>query len=152
METRLYNKISQWLKVIGNTIINLPTYVPDNLKWFERDGLETWYRKNKCDNFLEDTDSHFKSTRIVNFDMIRNGTKLDLEKIKQYQTIDHDEMKKFPEKYHQQIYSSIFRNVERKDLHVNGQLIKEHFTNKKKAVGRGKFLKQCKDSMCAKYW
>ena len=84
--------------------------------------------------------------------MIRNGTKLDSENIKQYQTVDHDEIKKFPEKYHQQIYSSIFRNVERKDLHVNGQLIKEHFTNKKKAVGRGKFLEQCKDSIHVKNW
>lgn len=102
--------------------------------------------------FLEDTDSRFKNTRIVNFDVIRNGTKLDPEKIEQYQPVDHDEIKKFPKKYHQQICSSIFRNVEHKDLHVNGQLIKEHFTNMKKAVGRGKFLKQCKDSMYAKYW
>ena len=30
----------------------IPTYVPDNLKWFERDGLETWYRKNKCDDLF----------------------------------------------------------------------------------------------------
>ena len=65
--------------------------------------------------------------------MIKNGKKFDSEKIKQYQTIDHDEIKKFPEKYHDQIYSSIFRNVERKDLHVNGQLINEHFNNKKKS-------------------
>ena len=94
----------------------IPTHVSDNLKWLERDGIETWYRKNKCDDFLGDTDSHFKNTRIVNFDVIRNGTKLDPEKIEQYQTVDHDEIKKFPEEYHQQIYSSIFRNVEHKDL------------------------------------
>ena len=132
--------------------IFIPTYVPDNLKWFKRDGLETWYRKNQCDEFLEDTGSHSKNRRVVNFDTIKNGKRLDPEKIKQYQTIDHDEIKKFPEKYHDQIYSSIFRNVERKHLHVIGQLINEHFNNKKKAVGRGKFLKQFKDNLYAKYW
>ena len=41
----------------GNTYI--PSYVPNNLKWFERDGLETWYKKNKCDDFLSNTDLHF---------------------------------------------------------------------------------------------
>ena len=37
----------------------IPSYVPDNLKCFERDGLETWYKKNKCDDFLSNTDLHF---------------------------------------------------------------------------------------------
>ena len=26
----------------------VPKYVQKNLKWFERDGLETWYQQNKC--------------------------------------------------------------------------------------------------------
>lgn len=34
-------------------------FIPDNLKWYERDGLDTWYLKGKCDNFLSDTDSYF---------------------------------------------------------------------------------------------
>ena len=59
--------------------IFIRAYVPDNLKWFERDGLETWYRKNKYDQFMEDTDSHFKNRRLVNFDMMKNGKKLDSE-------------------------------------------------------------------------
>ena len=59
--------------------IFIPAYVPDNLKWFERVGLETWYRKNKYDQFMEDTDSHFKNRRLVNFDMMKNGKKLDSE-------------------------------------------------------------------------
>ena len=24
----------------------IPNYVPNNLKWFERDGLKTWCKKN----------------------------------------------------------------------------------------------------------
>ena len=65
-----------WIKRCSNTWQYdnkfVPIFVPDNLKWFERDLLETWSRKNKCDEFLKDTDSHFKSRHIVNFDMITN--------------------------------------------------------------------------------
>ena len=28
---------------VDNTF--MPQYVPNDLKWFERDGLETWYRQ-----------------------------------------------------------------------------------------------------------
>ena len=38
----------------------IPKYVPNNLKWYERDGLGTWYLQNKCNEFLEDTDLHLK--------------------------------------------------------------------------------------------
>ena len=55
----------------------IPSYVPDNLKCFGRDGLETWYKKNKCDDFLTNTDLHLKKMKIVNFDMIRNGDKME---------------------------------------------------------------------------
>ena len=55
----------------------IPSYVPDNLKCFERDGLETWYKKNKCDDFLTNTDLYLKKMKIVNFDMIRNGDKME---------------------------------------------------------------------------
>ena len=33
----------------------IPKYVPDNLKWHEKDRLETWYRKNKCEEFIIQT-------------------------------------------------------------------------------------------------
>ena len=54
---------------VGNTFV--PKFIPDNLKWYELDGLETWYFHNKCE-FLEDTDLHFKNGKIVNFDIINN--------------------------------------------------------------------------------
>ena len=125
----------------------IPSYVSDNPKWFERNGLETWYRKNKCDDFLSNPDLYFKKMVIVNFDMIRNGDKMEtLKKNRQYQTIDHDEIKKYPKHLQEQITSSIFRNIERKDLYVNGQTIAEHFRNKERSAGRGK------DTLYAKYW
>ena len=30
----------------------VPPYVSNNLKWYERDGLDTWYRQGKCRDFL----------------------------------------------------------------------------------------------------
>ena len=50
----------------------IPPFVSKDLKWFERDGLETWYRSNKCEESLENTDLHFKNRKIINFDMIKN--------------------------------------------------------------------------------
>ena len=50
----------------------IPTYIPPYAK---RDGLETWYRQNKCQEFLENTNEHFKQRKLVNFHMINE--KLD---------------------------------------------------------------------------
>ena len=47
-------------------------YIPSYSKWYERDGLDTWCLEGKCKSFLEDTDEHFKRTKIVNFDIIKN--------------------------------------------------------------------------------
>ena len=44
----------------------------NNIPWYERDGLNTWYEQMKCNEFLEDTDNHFKNLEITNFDMIYN--------------------------------------------------------------------------------
>ena len=121
----------------------IPIY--QDLKWFERDRLETWYRSNKCEEFLENTDLHFKNRKIINFDMIKNDTSDD--KTKQYQQIDHYEIEKYPKYYQEQIMSSIFRNANPKDMKIQKRTVHEHFSDKKKAVGRGKFLKKCVDDM-----
>ena len=47
-------------------------FVSKDLKWFEKDVLETWYRRNKSEEFLENTDLHFKRRKIINFNMIKN--------------------------------------------------------------------------------
>ena len=69
-----------------------PKFIPDNLKWYERDGLETQYLRNNCSEFLEDTDSHFKNWKIANFDIINNGEKMAKQTLMQYRTIDHNEI------------------------------------------------------------
>ena len=122
---------------LDNTFV--PPFVSNDLEWFERYGLETWYRRSKCEEFLQDTDSHFKNRKIVNFDMIKNEA--SDTKIKQYQQIDHDEIKKYPIEYQQEITSSIFRIANRQDMYIEKRTIKEHFNNKNiSGYGRGKFI------------
>ena len=129
----------------------VPPFVPKDLKWFEKDGLETWYIRNKCEEFLENTDLHFKQRKIINFDMIKND--ITDEKIKQYQQIDHDEIKKYPPNDQQQIMSSIFRNTNRKDMNIEKRTSNEHLSNKKiSGCGHGKFIKMIKDDMYAQWW
>ena len=84
--------------------------------------------------------------------MIKNGEQLDKKIIRQYQTVDYNTIKTYPPEYQQQITSSIFCNINRNNLHVNNQTIKEHFSNKNKSIGRGKFLKICRDDMYAACW
>ena len=122
-----------------------------NLNSFERDGLETWYRQNKCQELLENTNKHFEQRKIVNFHMINE--KLDKEIIQQYQTVDNKKIEQYPIEYRDQIRSSIFRNIQRNDLYANMSTVRKHFmTDKQKSIGRGKFLKICKDSVYASCW
>lgn len=84
----------------------IPPFISKDLKWFERDVLETWYRRNQCEELLENTDLHFKKRKIINFGIIKND--ISKNKLKQYQQINHDEIEKYPPQYREQIMSSIF--------------------------------------------
>ena len=69
----------------ANTIYtNTYIYVSDNLKWYERDSLDTWYKKNKCDEFLEDTDRYFHTTQIILtlYEIEKQLQKINLSNIK----------------------------------------------------------------------
>ena len=66
-------------------------YVPDNLPWYERDGVMAYIDILECDNFIKDIGSHFENSRIVNFDIIykqARGEKIDPDLLKKYKTID----------------------------------------------------------------
>ena len=95
--------------IYTNTYI--PEYVSDTLKWYERDELDTWYKKNKCNEFLEDTDRYFHTAQIINFDIIRNQKQLPKNKLKQYQTVNYDTIKKYPSAEQARITSSIFIEI-----------------------------------------
>ena len=108
MEVRLYwFVLKKVMAKFDNRLI--PKYVPDDLLWYERDGLETQHQQNKCKDFLRDTAEHFKAMKIVNFNMIKNN--VSGQSKKQYQQIDHHEIMCYPPKEREEICSSIFRNV-----------------------------------------
>ena len=130
----------------------VPLYVSNNLKWYERNGLDTWYVQGKCCDFLENTDEHFKQRKIVNFDIINNNI-LDEKTLRQYETVACKTIKTYPLQHQNNIKFSVFRNIKRKDMHVPKESVKEHFiSNKQKSIGRGKFLKSCKDAIYASSW
>ena len=128
----------------------IPKYIPGDLKWYEKDGLDTQNLRNKCEDFLQNTDLHFAKRKVVNFDVIKN--EIGKETKKQNQTIDHEEIKRYPVEYQEQISSSIFRNADRKDMYIEKKTINEHFSNKKPSLGRGRFLKRIKDDLYRDSW
>ena len=86
----------------------IPKYIPNDLKWYERDGLDTWYFQNKSNDFINDTDEHLKQMKITHFDIMKNN--VSKEKWKQYQTLGHHEIMHYPTQLLEQIFSLIFRN------------------------------------------
>ena len=55
----------------------IPSFVSNDLPWYEREGLNTWYERGKCQYFLENTDNHFQNLQILNFDIIYSNGKID---------------------------------------------------------------------------
>ena len=82
--------------------------------------------------------------------MIKN--EVSEETKKQYQTIDHEEIKRYPVAHQEQICSPIFRNADRKDMYIEKKTINEHFSNKKPSFGRGCSLKKIKDDLYCDSW
>ena len=121
-------------KKVDNRFV--PRFFSNNLPWYERDGLMTWYDQVKCQEFLEDTDKHFQNLKIINFDIVNSKGKLLKDKIKQYQTINHCEILSYPPDLQDEILSSIFR-TKRDDMFVKKETVMEHFKKSVKSVGRG---------------
>ena len=77
----------------------------------------------------------------MNFDLISTNGKTDDEKLKQYQTIDHNEIMTYPLQSREQILSSIFR-ANRPGMFAKKETVLEHFNKPVKNVRRGRFLKK----------
>ena len=100
------------IKEISNKKVDnrfVPTFVPNDLPRYERDGLMTQYEQVKYQEFLQNIGSHFQNLHILNFDIINSNGKIDVDKLKQYQTIDHHKIMAYPPEIREQIMSSIFR-------------------------------------------
>ena len=116
----------------------IPKFIPIDL--YERDGLNTWYLQNKCSDFINNSDNYFKRMKITNFDIIKND--VPKEKLKQYQTLDHDQIKQYPPQLHEQICSSIFGNANRKDMHIKNKQLMNILIIKKFVLGVGDLSKK----------
>ena len=44
--------------------------MPEDLPWYERDGLLTYFDQLKYKEFICDPDAAVKNTEVINFDMI----------------------------------------------------------------------------------
>ena len=56
---------------MSNCVNNyVPDFVPQDLSWYERNGLMTWYEQIKCENFVCNIDKHFKEVNVINLDII----------------------------------------------------------------------------------
>lgn len=122
--TTLFQGKKEFNKKLDNK--SVPKYVSNHSKWCERDGLMTWYDWAKCQEFLEDTDSHFQNLEIANFDIINSNGKLPQSKTKQYQTVNHSEILTYSLKIQDKIFSVVFR-TKRGDVFVEKKTVKEHF-------------------------
>ena len=74
-------------------------FVPNDIPWYERDGLMTWYNKCKCDDFLRGTYKYFKEIKIVNFDIIHSkcqGEVVPKDLLKYYQTVNERNISEYP--------------------------------------------------------
>ena len=111
------------------------------MPWFKGEGLLTRYDQIKYKEFLENTDEHFRNSKIVNFDIINSNEKIDDDKLKQYQTVNHHEIMTYPPESSEQIMSSIFR-ANQPGKFENKKTALEHFNKTIKNVGRGRFIKK----------
>ena len=71
----------------GNKYI--PDYCPPDMRWYERDGLLTWYDQNKYVKFSQNPDEYIKKKKVINFDMINAQCRGDKGQYsdKHYQTV-----------------------------------------------------------------
>ena len=120
-------------KKLDNHVV--PRYIANDLPWYERDGLMKWYDQVKCQEFLEDTDKHFKNLNIVNFGIINSKGKLSESKMKQYQSVNHREILTYPSNLQDQILSLVFR-ITRDDTYVKKETVNEHFKKPINSYGR----------------
>ena len=107
-------------------------YVPRHVKhfelpWYERDGLMSLIDSYKSQEFEADSDGHFKKAKFINFAMIHHecrGDPLDPNDVDK--TVRSNSLKGYVSK--DKIVASAIK-CNRKDVAVEKNLIKQHFTN-----------------------
>ena len=115
-------------------------YIPINLRKNDNGKNDTFHdlgtrlKQMTFDEIMKDTDYHFENCFVTNFDLINHecrGDTLNFSR-KHYETIFSNNIKKnIPEDLQSKFISSAIRS-ERRDLHIEKQLLKEHFRKRQK--------------------
>ena len=77
----------------------VPGFVSNDVKWYERDGLLTWYDQMKYERFLQDVNNHFANIKIVNFEIINKwikGEEVPEWTLRNYHTVQKAEVFGYP--------------------------------------------------------
>lgn len=108
-------------------------YVPPfveylNLPWYEGDGLMWYIDSLRCQEFLDDTNEHFKKAEIVNFNIIYHKCIDDLllKDLKTYQSVHKKVLLGYNQKQKKNFISSAF-GYERKDISSEKKITYKHF-------------------------
>ena len=120
-------------KIFANNYI--PKYVPEDLPWYERDGLLTYIDQLKYKEFISDPDAAVKNTKVINFDMIHAqcwGTPRT-HSDNFYQTVREKDVKKMLQKDKKKAVAACIRS-DRKDIFVEKKLAFTHFLGEQKWV------------------
>ena len=98
------------------------------LPWYERDGLMSYIDSLNCQEFLNDTDEHFKKAKVINFNMIHHKCRGDpLQKdLKTYQSVQKKDLAGYNQQQKKNIISSALR-CERKNIYVEKTVTYKHF-------------------------
>lgn len=108
--------------------------------------------KQKLEHFLEDTNNHFEKLKITNFDIINSKGQISAKKLKQYQTINHQDIMKYPPKVRNRIMSSTFRSSKRDGMFVEKKIVVEHLKKPIKNIVRECFMKKIKGNCYKETW
>ena len=118
------------LKYTNYTNNYIPKFVlpPETLPWYEKD-FSYHLDLSKCEKFVNNIGNHFKTTKVVNFDIIHRqccGETIPGDVYKNCQSIKEKEVSKHFGSDQKRIYASAMK-TDRKDLYRKGESIIKYF-------------------------
>ena len=106
----------------------IPPYIKDNLKWYEKEGLITYFQQREYQEFKKDRDRYINETKILNFDIIHHVCRGDRlgKSIKEHNTVKKEMLKQMPPSEKYAAAAACFRSTN-KNINIEKSVAKEHF-------------------------
>ena len=107
----------------------IPPYIKDNLKWYEKEGLITYFQQREYQEFKRNRDAYINETKILNFYIIHHicrGDKLE-KTIKEHNTVKKERLKQMPPSEKYAAVAACFRSSN-KNIIVERSIAKEYFS------------------------